>query len=192
MKKPDPVLRISLRELADVTAIPLRTIQRWCDDGKLASHKLFGRWYIDVHDLLTSSVLSPFATDLAKSFAMQKARTRQRRSDSKRERERSSRAARPERQLWSGARVRAAKAGLEFSLRESDIVIPETCPVLGIPIVVGGDCRDNSPSLDRIDNAKGYTPENVAVISWRANTLKMHGSAEEHERIATWMRSRGL
>lgn len=31
----------------------------------------------------------------------------------------------------------------------------------------------------------------VAIISHRANRLKDNGSAEEHERIAAWMRSRG-
>jgi hypothetical protein len=37
----------------------------------------------------------------------------------------------------------------------------------------------NSPSLDRIDNTKGYVPGNVWVISWRANDLKRNATLEE-------------
>jgi hypothetical protein len=186
-----PSFRISLRELSEISTIPLRTIQRWCDDGKLRSHKLFGRWYLDVHELLSSAVLSPLATDVVKRRLLLKARARRRRLDTEREANRKRRLERPDYRLWLSARTRAAKAGIQFALRQEDIQIPTTCPVLGIPIVIGGECKDNSPSLDRVDNSKGYTRENVAVISWRANSLKKDGSAEEHERIANWMRAKG-
>lgn len=96
----------------------------------------------------------------------------------------------PTKYLVSAARKRAIHRGTEFSITENDINIPTHCPVFGTPLktsLVGK--RDwNSPSIDRIDNSKGYIPGNVAVISYRANTIKSIGTADEHEAIAKWMR----
>lgn len=78
-------------------------------------------------------------------------------------------------QLWKGAKTRARKKGVEFSIAETDILIPETCPLLGVPLVSGRGKKGHnqfSPSLDRIDSTKGYVPGNVWVISRRANTAK--------------------
>jgi hypothetical protein len=86
--------------------------------------------------------------------------------------------------IWSRAKYRASRKGLEFSLRQEDIVIPEICPLLGIPLVCHrgrGGQQGNSPSLDRKDSTKGYTPDNVWVISNRANTLKNNASLQELE-----------
>ena len=47
----------------------------------------------------------------------------------------------------------------------------------------------HTPTIDRIDNNKGYIPGNVAVISWRANALKKDASTEEVEKLLVWMRS---
>lgn len=85
--------------------------------------------------------------------------------------------------MLSGAKSRAKKKGLEFSLTKDDIEIPETCPIFGIPIKRndGSGFHNNSPSLDRIDNNLGYTKDNVRVISNRANLLKCDASLEELE-----------
>ncbi len=83
--------------------------------------------------------------------------------------------------LHRACRLRAEARGLEFSIEVGHIVIPTLCPVLGIPIVIEA-CRPpapGAPSVDRIDNAKGYTPGNVRVISFRANALKSNGTLEE-------------
>lgn len=94
--------------------------------------------------------------------------------------------------LLSGARVRAAKKKIDFSLTEADVVIPERCPVLGIELSarggVGYGHYDATPTIDRIEPSLGYVPGNVAVISGRANRIKSNGSADEHEKVATWMR----
>jgi hypothetical protein len=97
----------------------------------------------------------------------------------------------PEIRLLRGARNRAAKSGIPFSITKDDIIIPEVCPVLGIPIVVDprkNSQRSDSPSLDQIIPAMGYVPGNVKVISFRANSLKGDGTAEEHEAIASYIR----
>lgn len=91
--------------------------------------------------------------------------------------------------ILASARKRANKKGLDFDITLDDVVIPEVCPVLGIPIFVSeGYNRDNSPSLDRIDNTKGYVKGNVRVISWRANSLKRDASIEEMEKIIEYMK----
>lgn len=87
----------------------------------------------------------------------------------------------PERRLFNSAKARAKRRGIEFTISIEDIVIPDVCPVLGIPIVTErgrGHCHD-APSLDRIDNKAGYVPGNVRVVSYRANVLRGDSTAEE-------------
>lgn len=90
-------------------------------------------------------------------------------------------------------RKRSERKGLEFDLTVDDLAdIPTHCPVLGIPIQIGSDtAHDNSPSVDRIDPAKGYVRGNIAIISNRANMIKNNGTIDEHMRIVAWMRSVG-
>jgi hypothetical protein len=91
----------------------------------------------------------------------------------------------PEYDLYRGAKTRAVKAGLGFSITVEDITIPETCPYLDIPITRSvGNHSDNSPTLDRINPDKGYTLGNVEVVSFRANRIKNDGFAYEHRLIA--------
>lgn len=92
------------------------------------------------------------------------------------------------RMVWS-ARGRAKKKGIEFKLSPSDIVIPEMCPLLNIPLRKGvGRIEEGSPSLDRIDPTKGYVPENVQVISSKANTMKSNATLKELELLVKNMK----
>lgn len=82
--------------------------------------------------------------------------------------------------LWKRTKDRAEKRGLEFELLRSDILIPEICPILEIPIFVGTkENYKNSPTIDRIDNSKGYTKDNFKIISMLANTMKNSASKLE-------------
>jgi len=99
---------------------------------------------------------------------------------------RKDRQARPEYYLWKGAKRRAKAKGLDFDIEVSDIIIPQLCPLLNIPIIheVGkGHRNPNSPSLDRIIPSKGYVKNNVRVISNRANLLKNNATVEELEMV---------
>ena len=75
--------------------------------------------------------------------------------------------------MYHNAQHRAKKKGIPFTISMDDIVIPEVCPLLEIPLVSTHDKRDpRNPSLDQISPGKGYTPDNIQVISSRANWLK--------------------
>lgn len=85
----------------------------------------------------------------------------------------------PAQPLLERARKRARLRGLEIAIERDDIIIPNTCPVLGIPLIIGGPRSDHSPSLDRIYPASGYVRGNVRVISDRANRLKSDRAASD-------------
>jgi hypothetical protein len=90
--------------------------------------------------------------------------------------------------MLTWTKARAKKNGLEFSLTEADVTIPETCPVLGIPLYkMKGRAGPNSPSLDRIRGSEGYVPHNVRVISYRANFLKNNATVDELRSVLVYM-----
>ena len=90
--------------------------------------------------------------------------------------------------LWFFAKLRAKKKGLEFDITIDDITIPKLCPILGITLIKDGiKQNDNSPSIDRINNLKGYTKDNIQVISWKANNIKGIGSLEDHIKLVDYM-----
>jgi hypothetical protein len=91
--------------------------------------------------------------------------------------------------MRASAKNRAKNRSLEFDLTLEDIIIPEYCPVLGIKLdLQASKMQNNSPSLDRVDNSRGYTADNIAVISNRANRLKCDATAEELQKVVDWMR----
>jgi len=90
--------------------------------------------------------------------------------------------------MFQGAKQRALDSNLEFNISIEDIFIPEECPVRKIPFSIGSSKRnDNTPTLDRIDNSKGYIKGNVRVISWRANCLKKDGTLEEFKQLVNYL-----
>ena len=82
------------------------------------------------------------------------------------------------------ARARAKLKGLAFDIAAADLAIPEVCPLLGIRIDPFTEVEDFHPSLDRLDNTKGYVKGNVFVVSYRANLLKNNATADELRKIA--------
>lgn len=94
---------------------------------------------------------------------------------------------------FHGLRSGAAKRGIDFELTIDDLYLPEVCPILGIELKVGkGSPSRNSPTVDRIDNSKGYTKDNIWVISMRANSLKSDASFEEIEKLYFALKSKRL
>jgi hypothetical protein len=89
--------------------------------------------------------------------------------------------------MLSNAKQRARRAGIEFDLNPEDVTIPDICPVFGVPLE---RTRSNewttSPSIDRFDNTRGYVPDNIVVVSRRANILKKDATVEELRLLADW------
>lgn len=96
----------------------------------------------------------------------------------------------PAYRMHQRAKQRCVKTGREFNLQVEDITIPDVCPILGIEINMNSGrsgAYKNSPSLDRIDNSKGYIKENIQVISQQANAMKGAASKEELLQFAAWI-----
>ena len=70
------------------------------------------------------------------------------------------------------AKERAKKKNMDFNLVKKDIHFPEVCPVFNIKLEHGRKDWKNSPTIDRIDNTKGYLIDNCIVVSCLANTIK--------------------
>ncbi len=94
-----------------------------------------------------------------------------------------------EKKMWYVSKSRAKGKNLPFTLSIEDIVIPDICPVLGIPLFcAGGRTNPNSPSIDRLDSQGGYTPDNIHIISWRANKIKTDAKLWELEALVAYMK----
>jgi len=86
--------------------------------------------------------------------------------------------------LLKGAKKRSKTKNIPFDITAEDVIIPETCPVLGIQLQIGEKIVcDNSPTLDRIKPELGYVKGNIQVLSFRANMLKNNATAEELEKV---------
>ncbi len=87
-------------------------------------------------------------------------------------------------------KARAVREGSEFTLTAEDVPWVTHCPILGIELdwslCHGDGIKKDSPTLDRIDNSKGYVVGNVMVICSLANTMKSYATPEE---LKTFSRS---
>lgn len=96
----------------------------------------------------------------------------------------------PRHGLLQWARKRARDKNTICTLTLDDIIVPKRCPALGIILKVGdGKLHAASPTLDRRDPRKGYTPKNIAVISHRANAIKTDATIKEILAVAAWLQS---
>lgn len=90
------------------------------------------------------------------------------------------------------ARERARRYALPIDIDKNYVrsIVPAVCPVFGTPFeFLGKRLRPESPSLDRIDPAKGYVRGNVAIISLRANAIKSNACWQDIQRVADWLRN---
>lgn len=82
--------------------------------------------------------------------------------------------------LWKTCKERAKKYNIPFSITVEDIIVPELCPLLEIPLVINmGKASDNSPTIDKIVPELGYTKGNVKIISRKANWMKSNATKKE-------------
>lgn len=90
----------------------------------------------------------------------------------------------PEKYILS--RLLARKRKGRCTLTIEDIVLPDVCPLLGMPFQFGtGSALPNSPSVDCIDPTKGYIKGNIWIISKQANSMKSCASKDELRTFCT-------
>lgn len=87
--------------------------------------------------------------------------------------------------IYDRAKTRATRKGREFNIEIEDIVIPDLCPVFGVPLV---EDTEYAPSIDRIDSSNGYIKGNIQIISRRANLLKNNATIEELEMVINFLK----
>lgn len=94
------------------------------------------------------------------------------------------------RRMFNNAKTRAKRMGIVFEITKEDLVLPEFCPIANVPLVLGTRSRTDRAnfSLDRIDNKKGYTKDNIAIISLHANVIKGNRDIAYFERMLAYMK----
>lgn len=95
--------------------------------------------------------------------------------------------------LLNASRARAKEKNREHTLTKQDLfnLFPKDgcCPIFGFKLEWNGaGFRETSPSIDRIDSTKGYTKDNVQIISWKANRIKGYASVEELEVLLAYLK----
>lgn len=88
--------------------------------------------------------------------------------------------------MLKNARSRARRKNIEFSLVKEDVILPEYCCITGLKLEFAhgkGKPTLSSYTLDRIDNTKGYTIDNIGVISRLANLLKNSMTLEQIDNL---------
>lgn len=95
--------------------------------------------------------------------------------------------------LINASKQRAKLKNREHSITVDDIkaIYPADgcCPIFGMKLEFNNaGFRENSPSIDRIDSSKGYTTDNIQIISWKANRIKSYATVEELEIIVAYMK----
>jgi hypothetical protein len=95
--------------------------------------------------------------------------------------------------LLNASRQRAKLKNREHTITLEDIKelypVDGKCPVFGFELEFNtAGFRETSPSIDRIDSNKGYTKDNIQVISWKANRLKAYATVEDLEILVAFMK----
>lgn len=92
-----------------------------------------------------------------------------------------------EKRMLHRTTARAKRRGLECTLTLEDIVLPDLCPVFNVPFIYGD--VDWTYSIDRRDNSKGYTKDNIMIMSNKANRLKNNASLADLEQLIDFLRA---
>ncbi len=86
--------------------------------------------------------------------------------------------------MLRGAKARARRRNIFFDLSVEDLEIGTHCPILGIEFEVGAEKWHNSPSIDRINNNRGYERDNIIIVCTMANSIKNQATPEQIRAVA--------
>lgn len=91
------------------------------------------------------------------------------------------------------AKNRALKKGVPFDITVAYVhsILTDECPVFGVKFqwLGNGKIGPNSPSLDRIDPAKGYVEGNLVIVSSKANNIKSAYTSDDIFKVAEWLQT---
>ncbi|MCE5292910.1 MAG: hypothetical protein LLG14_27255 [Nocardiaceae bacterium] len=96
--------------------------------------------------------------------------------------------------LMQAARQRCSKSGMEFDLDDEWVAQRWTgrCELTGFEFAIGNRVLGMfSPSIDRVDNSRGYLKDNCRFILFGLNTAKGAGTDAELLQIAQAVVARG-
>jgi len=95
--------------------------------------------------------------------------------------------------IYNRLKASAKKRNIEFNLELHELWYidwPISCPIFGMPLKFNRNgVQDDSFSFDRIDSSKGYSIDNLVIISWKANRLKSNASLEELNTINSFIKT---
>lgn len=101
--------------------------------------------------------------------------------------------------IRNGMILRSKEKGLEFDcdyfstdLIMNNLINNSNCQCCGrvfdmLSLQDNRKKNNAAPSVDRLDNSKGYVKGNVVLICWRCNNLKSDSSIEKLENIVRWL-----
>ena len=94
------------------------------------------------------------------------------------------------REIYNRLKASAKRRGIPFDLKITDLYYidyPISCPLLSIPLRWNiGKPKDDSYSFDRIDSSRGYTLDNLQVISLKANRSKNNLTEDEIQKFCSF------
>jgi DNA-directed RNA polymerase subunit RPC12/RpoP len=95
--------------------------------------------------------------------------------------------------LLNASKARAKTKNREHTITKQDLIdlypIDGKCPIFGFTLEWNEEgFRETSPSIDRIDSTKGYTKDNIQIISWKANRIKGYASIEDLEILLSYLK----
>lgn len=93
--------------------------------------------------------------------------------------------------ILASIKSRAKRLNVEFDLEYEDLNPPEYCPVFNVRLEriapYSKDKKYFSPSVDRIDPKRGYTKDNIQIISFLANVMKHNATKDQLIMFAEWV-----
>lgn len=95
--------------------------------------------------------------------------------------------------LLNTSKARAKEKQREHTIKLQDLLdvfpLDGKCPIFGFDLCWNSKgFRETSPSIDRIDSDKGYTPDNIQIISWKANRIKGYATVEDLEVVLSYLK----
>ena len=79
------------------------------------------------------------------------------------------------------------RQNIKFDLTVDEINWPTHCPIFGYELSYYETDKDRSVSIDKHDPQKGYTKDNVVVMSLRANRAKWNLTTDEVKKLYEYL-----